>query len=207
MKIQVGEILMDEVTNQRIFYPNKTKKYLLPCLKQYGDVFISKLSNVFKVAVGIGDVITDNHGFKHEKHIFILLDSTVATAFFIKFLAWVKDQPMYEDDYVFGNTQKSNYHMIVLKFPETFYEAFDNFKQSKYSQMFSQETIDGFFHKFPTVKKILVKDHNYRLNFTKKLNKKYDLEGIYQIKPEEWEGELDFPIDEEEIFNNHIKKK
>lgn len=208
MKIQVGEIYMDKVTQTKTTYPNKTRKYLLPCLKHYGEPFIHHINSVFKVAVGIGDFIVDKCGVTHEKHIFILLDTKIANPFFKKFITWIKEQPMYEDDYVFDNIQKSTYHMVVLKFPEQYYSSFQTFKQGKYSQMFNQETIDLFFEKFPDVKKVLIKDHSYRIEFTKKLNKVFELNGQYQILPIEWEGELDFPPNSiSEKFNHNLKDK
>jgi len=207
MDIQVGKIYMDKVIEQKIIFPNKTKKYLLPCLKEYGNIFINKLNNVFKVAVGIGDIIVDNCGYYHEKHIFILLDSIIANKFFLDFLDWIKKQSMYQDDYVFGNIQKSKYHMVVLKFPEKFYDSFETFKVGKYSSMFNKETIDSFFNNHPKTKLVFIKDHNYKVYFVDKVNEIYNLKGEHRVREEEWEGELDFPPkDKKEIFNHHLKK-
>lgn len=203
MKVQIGEVYMDKVTNQKTIYPNKTRKYLLPCLREYGDTFIQKLNNVFKVAVGIGDMIVDNCGLKHEKHIFILLDSSIASKFFIEFLDWIREQPMYEDDYVHDNIQKSTYHMVILKFPEKFYDSFETFKVGEYSKMFTKETIDTFFQKYPDVQKVLIKDNNYKIIFTKKVNKIFGT----TVQPDEWNGELDFPpTNKTEKFNHHLIK-
>lgn len=204
MKVQIGEVCMDAVTEQKITYPNKTRKYLLPCLKEYGESFTNKINNVFKVAVGIGDIITDNCGFTHEKHLFILLDSNISPGFFNDFIDWIRDEPMYEDDYVYGNIQKSSYHMVVLRIPEKYYESMDKFKEGKYSEMYDQDTIQAFFDKYPEVQKVFIRDHNYRIEFTKKLNRRFNT----TIKPEEWEGELDLPpTDKTEKFNHYLKKQ
>jgi hypothetical protein len=204
IKYQIGEVYMDKVTQQKTIFPNKTRKYLLPCLREYGETFTNKLNNVFKIAVGIGDIITDNCGFKHEKHLFILIDSTIAHSHFINFLDWIRDQPMYEDDYVHDNIQKSKYHMVVLKFPEKYYSSFDTFKTGAYSNMYNQTTIENFFQSYPDVQKVFIKDHEYRITFTKKLNKVFDT----TLTPEDWEGELDFPPKEKhEVFNHKFKKK
>lgn len=205
MKIQLGEVYMDRVTNAKTLYPNKTRKYLLPCLLDYGEVFTAKLSNVFKVAVGIGDIITDNCGFTHEKHIFVLLDSTIANRFFLRFMNWIRDQPMYEDDYVYGNVQKSTYHMVVLKLPEKFWDTIDKFKVGEYSKMYNYETISKFFEEHSEVRNVLIKDHNYKLVFVnRRLNRKFNT----SIEPEDYHGELDFPPTEEsDKFNHHLKKK
>lgn len=210
MKIQIGEIYLDKVTAQRIIHPNRTRDYLLPCLKEYGEEFTNKINNVFKVAVGLGDIVLTKRKTPeaYARHIFILLDAKVAKKFFIDFVDWIKDQPMYEDDYVFDDIRKSHYHMVILKFPERFYDSFETFKAGKYSKMFNPETISKFFEKFPDVQKVLIKDSNYKITFTKKLNKWLGNKNSDRIKPEEWEGELDFPPKEdEEVFNTHLKKK
>lgn len=204
MKVQVGEVCMDAVTKQKIMYNNKTRKYLLPCLKEYGEEFMSRLNNVFKVAAGIGDIITEDCGFHHEKHIFILLDSSIAKKFFIEFMDWIKEQSMYEDDYTYYNIQRSNYHMVVLKFPDKFYDSFETFKIGDYSKMFDKTTIEKFFKDYPNTNKVFVKDHNYRFYFTEKVNIKFGT----TISGEDWQGELDFPpTPKTEIFNHHLKKE
>lgn len=204
MKVQVGEVCMDAVTKQKIMYNNKTRKYLLPCLKEYGEEFMSRLNNVFKVAAGIGDIITEDCGFHHEKHIFILLDSSIAKKFFIEFMDWIKEQSMYEDDYTYYNIQRSNYHMVVLKFPDKFYDSFETFKIGDYSKMFDKTTIEKFFKDYPNTNKVFVKDHNYKFYFTEKVNIKFGT----TISGEDWQGELDFPpTPKTEIFNHHLKRE
>lgn len=203
-KYQIGEVYMDRITQQKTIFPNKTRKYLLPCLREYGEVFAHKLSSAFKIAVGIGDIITDNCGFKHEKHLFILLHSQIAPTHFLNFLEWIKEQPMYVDDYVYGNMQKSKYHMVVIQFPEKYYSSFEIFNKGNYSQMYDADTITGFFEKYPDVQKVFIKDHEYKLVFTKKLNAVFGT----TIPAEEWDGELDFPPKEKnEVFNHKFKRK
>lgn len=202
MKIQIGEIYISKVTNQKTVYTNKTRKYLLPCLMEYGANFTVKLENVFKIAVGIGDIIISNRGIKHEKHLFILLESNIAPSFFIEFLDWIKKQSMYEDDYVFDNIQKSTAHMVILKLPEKYYSSFETFKLGEYSKMYSKEDINKFF-KSNDIKQVLIKDHNYRIRFVGIINRRFKS----SIQVSDWEGELDFKPDNKEIFNHHLKKK
>lgn len=208
MKIQIGEVYMDKVTNQKTIFPNKTRKYLLPCLREYGNTFITKINNVFKVAVGIGDIIVDQTAIHYERHIFILIDTTIAPKHFMNFLEWVKNEPMYEEDYVYDNIQKSDYHMVVLKFPEKYYDSFETFKKGKYSEMFNEETIHRFFEHHPDAQSVFIKSHNYRIKFAEELNSFLNnVREADKIKPEEWEGEVDFPpTDESEKFNHHLKK-
>lgn len=209
MKIQIGEVYLDRVTQQKTIRPNKTKKYLLPCLREYGDKLMLHLNNVFKIAVGIGDIVVDNSNITYEKHIFILIDTSIATTFFLKLLDWIRQQEhIYEDDYVYDNIQKSKYHMLVLKFPEKYYESFNTFREGQYSKMFDKENIDKLFITYPDIKKVFIKDHNYKVVFTERVNEKYGLEAEHKIRPEEWEGELEFPPDDKgEKFNHHLRKK
>lgn len=198
---------MDKVNKQSGLYPNKTKRFLLPCVRAYGDEFNNKLLNVFKVAVGIGDMVVTNNGVgNYEKHLFILLDSSKASKFFIDFLLWIREQYMYEDDYVYGNIQKSTYHMIIIKFPEKYYNALSNFKEGKYSYMFNTPEEDIFkeLRLADDVKSIITKNNNYKVVFTEKLNKIFNT----TLTPEEIEGELELPpTPKTEIFNHHFLKQ
>lgn len=215
MKIQVGAVKMGEIKEQRILIESKdtdevqvvnnskTRNYLLPCLKEYGKVFTNKLSKVMKIAAGIGDVILSNRDISYEKHIFILLDSAKPMhEHFDSFMNFIKQQVYFVDDYVYGDIQKSTFHMVVLQFPEKYYTALDKFKAGQYSEMYTIEDIEKFFENHPTTKAILIKEHGYRVEFTKKLNRRFGT----TIQPEEYEGELDFKqTDVSEIFNHHLK--
>ncbi len=207
MKTQIGEVIMNTTKELKSIHLNKTSKYLLPCLKEYGEDFTSKLNNVYKIAVGIGDIIISNRGIKHEKHVFILADSSIAIEFFLNFLEWVKEKPMYEDDYVFGNIVTSNYHMIIVKLPEKCYNTFETFKLGKYSEMYKKEDVDRLFKDKYQFKRVILKNHNYKIKFVRELNEFFNLRGEHEIIPSEYDGELDFPPDKDEIFNNHIKKR
>lgn len=196
MKFQLGNIPMEVGRNQ--VFDNKTKKYLSPILKDYGDIFTGKFNAMFKVAYGIGDMVVENSGINYEKHLFILINTSVATRFFISFIDWIKTQPYYEDDYIYGNIQKTKLHMIVLKIPEKFYESLETFKTGKYSKMYNPESISKYFQKHPNVQKVLIRDHNYKLEFISQLNKEFET-NIEDFDIEDYE--LDFPMSsQEEIF-------
>lgn len=194
MTIQVGKIVI-----------NKTKKYLAPCIKAYGPKFESEINAITKVGVGIGDIITVKSGVKFEKHLFILVDTSTKTKIkvFNKFLTWVKDQVMYEDDYVFDDVQTGNFHMVIIKFPEKYYKTFETFKLSQFSKMYSRQDVNRFFAERPEIQKVLIKDNNYKIDFVKQLNKLFEA----TVPHEEFDGELDFPLrKEEEEFNTHLLK-
>lgn len=204
MKIQVGEVPIGIIDGSNtVIYSNKTRRYLLPCLKEYGDEFMLRLNKAFKRAAGIDDMVVYNCGIKHETHLFILLDASISTTYFNSFIGWIRDQSIYEDDYVYGNIQKSTYHMVVIKFPEKYDQSFTIFKTGKYSQMYDPETIVRFFDPYPSVKSVLTSDKKYIPIFIDEINKVYGT----NYKLSEWEGgELDFPpTDETEIFNHHLK--
>lgn len=190
---------MDRVTSQKI-HMNRSRRYILPCLKEYGDEFVKRIEAVFKIAVGLGDIIVRK---KYERHIFVLMDTTIATRFFIEFLTWIKHQDMYEDDYVFGDMQKSTLHMVVLQFPEPFSHKLEQFWQGHYSKMFSKGEMRKYFSPGNEVIKVLTRDHDYRIAFTQRLNKIFGT----SLSPEEYEGELDFrPEESEELFNHHLRE-
>lgn len=200
MKFQIGHVTLDKVTNQAIIYPNKTRKYLLPCISEYGPGFTNFLNNVCKVAVGLGDMVITKRYFKvPERHLFILVDTSIARPTFIKFLDYIRDQPYYEDDYVYGNLAKTKLHMIIIKFPKKYYDLFETFKKGKYSEMFTPEEVKRLFNSKSNLNapKVLVKDKNYQIVFTKRLNKMFGT----TLTPEQYDGELDLPPrDQEENF-------
>lgn len=203
MKIQIGEIYLDKVTGQKTLYPNKTRKYLLPCLKAYGDEFITKLNSVFKVAVGIGDIVFERATKRrYDKEIFILLDTKTCSSFFKKFLTWIRLQPMYVDDYVYDNIQQSHFHMVVLSIPPKFYESIEKFRLGQYSKMYQEEDFT-LFDQLPESKKVFIKDSNYRITFVNRLNKLYNS----SVTPEDWDGnELELPPTiKHNVFSHHLK--
>lgn len=201
IKIQLGKIFM-----------NRTRKYLFPVIKSYGSDFAFKINSLFKVAVGIGDIIVDRCGIHHEHHLFILVDTLVNSSQFISLLDDIRRHISYEDDYVYGGIMKSRLHMIVVKIPEQYLTSFANFKKSRYSQMYKEDDLKKLFdfdnkgatEEYKTIKKILIRDHNYKFEFAKIITKEFgELISGYDISNE---SELDLQIlEREEIFNveNH----
>lgn len=194
MKFQLGDIVMEGNTTLE----NKTRKYLLPILKKYGEEFTVKFNSIFKVACGVGDIVVENSGLHYEKHLFVLININLAKKQFINFIEWIKLQDYYEDDYVYGNIQKSKLHMIVLKIPDKYCNSLNELKGGKYSKMYNKEDIDKLFNNYPDITKVLIKEANYKLNFIKKVNE------MYQTRIEDFDiddYELDFPFYiEEEKF-------
>lgn len=188
MQIQIGQIIMGKV-GQDLPLKNKTLRYLTPCLKEYGLIFEQMYRSVFKIALGIGDMIIIDQDKKYEQHLFMLIDTRLYPKQFISFLDWIREQVFYEDDYVYGNIKISPCHMIIVKIPEKYMESYDKFNQGKYSEMYPDANIDELFKKFPDSIKVLKKDRNYRIEFVATLNKLYNT----SLRPSEYKGELELP--------------
>lgn len=193
-KIQIGNILM-----------NKTKRFLTPCLKSYGQEFENRFNATWKIAVGVGDIITVKSGVIFEKHLFILCDTESNTQTFIGFRDWLKTQEhIYADDYVFDHVTNGYRHMIVIKIPQEFHHAYETFKEGYYSQMYTFDEVKKFFNQTSDIAKILVKDHKYKVIFTQKLREEFNV----NISPEEIDETFEFelpPYWNDELFNENVK--
>lgn len=182
---------------------NKTKRYLTPCLRTYGETFINRYSGVFKVAIGIGDIVAIKSGVSFEKHLFILLESKTNFQSYITFMKWIREQEFFEEDYAYDHIAKGHLHMVVIKLPEECYNAHDNLLKGKFSEMYSPEELKKFFDESSEEYKVLIKDHNYKLDFSKKLKEEYEID----LTPDDIDDkfEFEFPIKEiEEIFNTEL---
>lgn len=192
MKIQIGSIVM-----------NKTRKYLAPCLRLHGSNFITRYGDVYKVAIGIGDIVAIKSNISFEKHIFILLESKTNSQSTTSFLKWVREQSFYEEDYAYDHISKGHLHMLIIKLPEECYDAHDNLLKGDFSEMYSPEQLKSFFDQSTEVYKVLTKDHDYRVTFSKKLKEEYDVD----LSPDDFDSkiEFDFPIRQiEEAFNTEL---
>lgn len=195
-RFQLGNIEMELSKGEA--FENRTWKYLLPLLREYGKAFTGKINSVFKVACGIGDIVIENSGTKYEKHLFVLLDTKISNRFFLAFIDWIRVQPYYEDDYVFGDIQKSTKHMVVLQLPEKFHNSLEEFKKGRYSKMYDKDVIDNIFKNKPEVKRVLIRDNNYKLKFIEEVNSNFNT-NIEDFDIENYE--LDYPFNTtEETF-------
>ena len=155
MQIQLG-----------VIYVNKTFKYLIPCLKLYGNTFVTKLNSIFNLAFGLHDAFLDGTEYENQKLIYILSDKMYQPAKFQQFLNYVKHQNYYVMDYAFDDQEKGRQHMIVIKFPESHFNVYDKFIDGKYSDMYTTNEILHFFtkegeskdviNKAPSMKPVLI---------------------------------------------------
>lgn len=201
MKIQLGKI-----------YINRTRKYLFPIIKEYDTEFTSKINSMFKVGIGIGDMILNKSGIHHEKHIFLLVDAKASVVNFHETLEWLREHPAYEDDYAYDNVYDGRLHMIVIKIPNNRIETFEKFKCGQFSKMYTPEDIKKFFtyhgkdqegmKMYQNIQKVLIHEHNYKIEFAKQIQQEFHIPEHYSPNEIDPNAEFDFPILlQEEFFN------
>lgn len=192
-------------------YVNRTFKYLLPCLYEFGNQFVIKYAGTVKYAVGIGDAYIVKE--KDERWVFLLLNKKRETARFQDFLNFTRVQKYYVRDYPYDNPS-SGMHMIVVKLPEQCHETYDKFVEGKYSEMYTEEQFQNLFDKkykegvkahqvWQESKKVLQKSPDAIPSFIKQIQEEFGHD--IRLSRKDLEGkELDFPISysmETEIFN------
>lgn len=195
-------------------YVNKTWKYLLPCLKQYGPVFSTKVSSLYKLAAGINDGLLVNPSLKDEKLIYLLIDRRYNYKISNNIMTWLRYQPHVINDYVYDNVEGGRKHMFVIKIPYLYHEAYDKFIEGKYSEMYTREQVISLYesatekHDENTINAInvLKKTVTAETKFKNKIHASFNIpyEDI-EIMPE---AELDFPLQKhKEIFNYEFIKE
>jgi hypothetical protein len=191
MNIKAGEL-----------YINKTMKYLLPVIKDYGQELSTNINNLFKLGFGVKDALFTDKDM--NCHIFILVDTSIDRDKFNTTLLWLQQQPYYEHDYPFDDIKRGSKHMIVLKIPEHHIPAYQNFITSKFSKMYHKDDIDKYFKKTDARYKVLTKDSETLKAYVDEINKTFDAQYTYA----EWikdDVEIEKPINlKEEIFNFNL---
>lgn len=191
MKLEIGK-----------FYSNKTRTFLLPCLLENGPEFQMRFNRVYKFAVGIHDTSLNNHNLTEQPLLYILLDKELSRMYFTEFVNWLKSQPYYVTDYVSSPDLSSRKHMVVLRIPELYYNAYQAFMSGKYSEMYTEEQKNVLFreHHRKEALKVLDKTHDALLDYVNKVNSIFE----HNLTPKEAEehNEYEFPlIPQHEIFN------
>ncbi len=196
MDIKIGEL-----------YENRTQRYLLPILLTYGESFQVKLNSIFNLAFGIHDTFLDGTEYEKQKLIYILCDKAFQKVKFDNFLNYVKHHEYFVMDYAFDDLEHGRKHMIVVKFPEDFYPAYDKFIEGKYSEMYNDAEIRFYIKPTSPIIQVLKRTNLMKSVFTKKLNKLYGTD-ITEKDVIEGEMEYDFPYNKsEEIFNYKYREQ
>ena len=183
-------------------YVNKTWRFLYPCLRGHGDIFVSKFNPVFKLAVAIHDTLLDDSKKAEGRSIYILCDKLANKIAFDDFLDWIKYQDYYIGDYCpDSEILKSRKHVIIIKIPEVYNDAYDHFLKSNFSLMYLDEELKLLFSN-PGKKKeydILSREPKIIEDFVKEVNKEF---GSNAIVDDFKNAELELPLRKtEEIFN------
>ena len=184
MEVELGKI-----------YENKTKQFLVPGLRLYGDVFKTKLGgDLFKLAYGIHDMLLEGSEILEEQRpVFIMCDKAVNGAKTWKTIEWFMKQDYYITDYSCDFTSIPRRHMLVLKYPEILSNTYDKFLEGKYSEMYSKEQIELLFPDKEAIPyKVLTKSISYMPTFISKVEEVFDVR--IEDKTPYTESELEFPI-------------
>jgi len=189
MQIKIGQ-----------YYVNKTWKYLLPCLKDYGITFESKYNSLFKFAAGIHDTALDGSDLENQKLIYVLIDKKYKPKITYNIMDYMDNQDFCIANYAFDDLEEGRKHMFIFEIPEKYHDAYDEFLKGRYSSMYTPDEIQRLFPS-ETSEARQVFDRtdeaidrmirNVKNSFGTTITKK-DLVG----------AELDFPIEKvKEIFN------
>lgn len=204
MKIQLGK-----------FYLNKTAKFLWPVIKEYQGI-MSIFNSLFKLAIGIGDIILTECKISLERHLVIIVDTNftiytdenedrkVRSDYGVNFkesITLLRNHECFLMDYPYDDIDTGRIHVIVIKIPDQYHEAYAKYIEGKFSQMFTKEEKNLLFiDKKPLL--VLNKDEKYKIEFVEGLNKEYGT----KVDPYTFDGELEKPInEEEELVNYHLK--
>lgn len=191
MQIQLGTI-----------YVNKTLKYLVPCLKLYGDTFVTKLNSVFNLAFGIHDCVLDGTEYEGQKLIYILSDKLNQPARFQNFLNYVKHQSYYVMDYAFDDMERGRQHMLVVKFPESHFEVYDKFIDGKYSKMYTQDEIATFFNRESEARDVITRASKMKPVLVEKIYNSFNTR-ITERDITIHGMEFDFPPEQQKEYFNY----
>lgn len=184
-------------------YVNKTWRFLYPCLRGHGDVFVKKFNPLYKLAVGVSDDIVKGTQYSKERNIFILIDTMFQPKLVQEFLSYITFQPFYKHHYYVDNHEltQARKMMLVLSVPDMFYEAYDNFIIGRYSQMYDTDETKKLFSNIDRKKEfdILTKNYSLEDEFIKSVNEEFDTNVYYFDEPIK---EYELPLKpSEEIFN------
>lgn len=161
----------------------KTKIYLFPILKSFGEDFIKdftslKIHNVF---INDLDYLKAYNKSYFEPLLFVVVDRN---------LHKIKELKKYKnmiDHYIYE--WKSDKEIIVFKLPNEYKISFLKFLQSKYSEMYSNHQVNTLFSDTDLRHGVFNKKEERRKQFQKKLKEMYDVEIIIDD-----DRELDLPI-------------
>lgn len=173
---------------------NRSYKYLSPCMKLYGEEFITKMRLLCGLAIAIQDFgyNTTPESRIFENNIYYVIDTNGEYTFgkhinvekskidFFMVISWLRQQDFYVRDYPLDSGKSGSQHIIVLKLP---LDLIGKFINGDYANLYDKHTLDLIVPK--TVKVIrteelnpvyavLSKDDSYLPTYLKQLNDEYN---------------------------------
>jgi len=173
---------------------SKTWKYLyLAVLKGWDEELRNILNRTNKIEAAIRDeaaspIIRD---LKDPKIYLKVRPDMYTKIFFDSDLPVLRKHPSFLGDYSNYNKGQED-HIIVLKVPERFIEAFNNFLKGKYSKMYNFEEIMELYTSdaFKTYQGVLLKTREAKEDFIERLNEEFTTD-FYKV---EGDPEYDLPL-------------
>jgi len=124
---------------------NRTFIYLVPALKEYGEIFKAKISCLPIKAFGVFDNdLKDLPHLEKRKCIYVLFDTDVQKSRTNSAINWMKNQE-YFVDVVPYKSLGNPLNILIIDFPDNLSEIFDKFIEGKYSFMYTKEELTKFF--------------------------------------------------------------
>lgn len=164
---------------------NPTARFLAPILSTFTTQFLQNFNLIRTSLLGfaIGDLSYDKAKKQtHNYFLFIVvsvngvydtkknrfLSSKQSRIVLKQVLGYFKTTSYYYDDYIYDD----NIHVIVIKLPQEFNQAYDNFIKGKYSAMYSDAEIKILFSDKNNIA-ILKKLPEYKETFKEKIKQRF----------------------------------
>lgn len=176
---------------------NRTRAYIVPCLRKHGKKFLNAINKYSFVGAGVFD--TQQPDYYDGTTVGYLINARDSDT--TKF----KDIPYLKGHYYFGEMLYGQLHMLVIKLPEDYHLAIHAFVLGKYSKMydkpgdvFNKSSTSAYFnHVKIKCLQVCKKSEKYRKKLEEEL-------GVYIPKG----NELDDLIDPtKEVFNHSMRPK
>ncbi len=182
-------------------FVNNTVKYMVASLKEYGEELTTALVELPKLAVGIGDILIPKSKDLNN-HLFFLIDTRYDLNYnvdTINIINELQKKDYIDFEYPFDSIINGYQHMIVIKIPNKYLNAFEYFKAGKYSKMYSNDELIELFPKNDTRLNIFNRKIDAVDKFMKIVEKEFDIKLSNRLVKD---FEADYPpFNENEIFN------
>jgi len=190
-------------------YKNKTWNYLAPCLRFFGNDFMSKFSKIRLFGIGLADgmCLAQHEG----KCLYLMVDTKYQERFAEQFIEFCSLQDYFVRDYSPSKINNPRRHMIVLELPKRLHKTYDAFVAGKYSKMFTEKQVEKLFTNGERREfgKVLKKDMECLKTHVDNINKEFGttlnyyecLHHDYDLPPQAHEELFHYTIDEDYVRN------